>query len=69
MADRAFVRFDVVLPATIMGNFDRQLRLEGVPPEPETRQRAIEGTVVLLHGKPTSKKPHGTNEYLAAHRG
>jgi hypothetical protein len=75
--DRAFVRFDVVLLAVTMGNFDRQLRLEGVTPEPETRRRAIEtlireyadGNVVLLHKGATNKKAPVENTYLEAHRG
>lgn len=78
MADRAFVRFPIMLTATTMANVERQMKLEGITPDPTTGhmpfEKALttliteysEGNVVLL---PRGKhKPVAPNAYIEAHK-
>ena len=79
MADRAFVQFPIMLTADVMANVEKQMKIEGIDPDPETGRMPFdkafttliteysEGRVVLVpHSK--KHKPVATNAYIEEHK-
>jgi hypothetical protein len=78
-ASRAFVSFKIVMPSAVMVDFEKQMRLDGIEPDPKTRRmpfdKAItgllrayaDGRVVIVDTKKPKKATAAGNQYIVDH--